>query len=495
MAIKQPQDFKRIFLFTNDDDPTRGDDNEEKKLQIVAKDAVHASIEIQLFHLKQSDGTRFDTEKFYRAILSGDGDDYNDKFLGEGCGDPQELMRRVRRKEFKKRRLARLPFYLREGLEEAGAAPAVAFDVQLFNMVHPAKRPNPIHLDKRTNRPMQIISKLMDDKTGAQLDDHEIRTFLEFAGEKTYISADEMAGLKALFPKGITLLGFKPLQSLRPDFNVRSPYFLYPDEESTTGSAKAFVALHAAMMSKKVYALARFTRAIGAAPRIVALLPQEELEEDGAQLSPPGLHAVVLPFADEVREAVSKAPKEEKEEGVEGVNVKTEVSVEGVQAAEGLVRTLRLEAFDCHQFENPALQRHYAALQAIALSEESIGWDPKKDDTTRPDEDAVDAAATPFIDAFKATYQGDEEDDMKDAMNGTRAKRSAGGGSTGGSSKRVKSEGDGSSVNWQEALAKDQIGTFTLPTLKGFLKSRGLAVGGKKSDLVDRVSLALQQER
>ena len=57
---------------------------------------------------------------------------------------------------------------------------------------------------------------------------------------------------------------------------------------------------------------------------IVALLPQEELEEDGAQLSPPGLHAVVLPFADEVREAVSKAPKEEKEEGVEGVNVKTE---------------------------------------------------------------------------------------------------------------------------------------------------------------------------
>ena len=48
-------------------------------LSTYGQDAVHASIEIQLFHLKKSDGTRFDTEKFYRAILSGDGDDYNDK--------------------------------------------------------------------------------------------------------------------------------------------------------------------------------------------------------------------------------------------------------------------------------------------------------------------------------------------------------------------------------------------------------------------------------
>ncbi len=32
----------------------------------------------------------------------------------------------------------------------------------------------------------------MDDKTGAQLDDHEVRTYLEFAGERAYISKDEM---------------------------------------------------------------------------------------------------------------------------------------------------------------------------------------------------------------------------------------------------------------------------------------------------------------
>lgn len=33
----------------------------------------------------------------------------------------------------------------------------------------------------------------MDEKTGAQLDDHEVRTYLEFAGERAYVSKDEMA--------------------------------------------------------------------------------------------------------------------------------------------------------------------------------------------------------------------------------------------------------------------------------------------------------------
>lgn len=32
----------------------------------------------------------------------------------------------------------------------------------------------------------------MDEKTGAQLDDHEVRTYLEFAGERAYVSKDEM---------------------------------------------------------------------------------------------------------------------------------------------------------------------------------------------------------------------------------------------------------------------------------------------------------------
>lgn len=42
--------------------------------------------------------------------------------------------------------------------------------------------------------------------------------------------------------------------------------------------------------------------------------------------------------------------------------------------------------------------------------------------------------------------------------------------------------------------AVQQVESFTLPMLKGFLKSRGLAVGGKKGDLVHRVKHALQED-
>ncbi|CAN0117462.1 unnamed protein product, partial [Ectocarpus sp. 8 AP-2014] len=276
-------------------------------------------------------------------------------------------------------------------------------------------------------------------------------------------------------------LGFRPNSTLRPDFNIRSPYFLYPDEESTTGSAKAFIALHAAMVDKRVYALARFTRAAGAAPRMVALLPQEEVVEDGEQLQPGGFNTVVLPFADEVREA--KAPQ------TSDGDVKLEVNEGGVSAAEGVVKALKLESFDFRKFENPVLQRHYAALQALALSEEEISWDPEKDDRTRrPDEKGLDAAGGPVLEEFKVSYGGDQEDDVPAAG----AKRSAGGSGEGSGAKRVKTEGDASKINWQEELAKGQIDRFTVPTLKSFLKTRGISATGKKGDLVARVQQALQ---
>lgn len=45
----------------------------------------------------------------------------------------------------------------------------------------------------------------MDDRTGAQLDDHEVRTYLEFAGERAYITSHEMVNSYAL---GVAILLF-----------------------------------------------------------------------------------------------------------------------------------------------------------------------------------------------------------------------------------------------------------------------------------------------
>lgn len=472
MTIKHPRDFRRIFVFTNDDDPLKGNDDEKKKVQIVAKDAMEMSIEIQLFHMKRADSV-FDPNKFYRSILTRDGDDYNEQEIGASSGEASDLANHVRRKQFKKRTLGRMPFHLCEGVEGMKSATQISFDVKVYNMIHTAKKPGYITLEARTNKPAQIITKLMDDKTGAQLDVHDIRTYLDFCGERAYVTKDEMESLKGFCPKGVTVLGFKGVDTLRPDFNYRSPYFVYPDEDSTTGSAKAFIALHAAMLSKKVFALARFTRASGAVPRMVALLAQAEEVDNGIQLSPPGMHAIFLPYAEDVREPKSTFEKAE---------IKPEVKEEGVAAAEALVIAIQLKALDCRNFENPMLQRHYAALQAVALSEEEVSWNPLKNDLTRPDNKAIDEATASIVEAFKVTYGGDQEDDVPAAG----AKRSAGGGE-GAAAKKVKMEDDISKIDWEDVAKSGKIETFTVAVLKEFLKSRALSNSGKKADLIARI--------
>lgn len=45
----------------------------------------------------------------------------------------------------------------------------------------------------RASRLVHRVSwQYMDEKTGAQLDEHEIRRYLEFCGERSYVTPDEM---------------------------------------------------------------------------------------------------------------------------------------------------------------------------------------------------------------------------------------------------------------------------------------------------------------
>lgn len=150
--------------------------------------------------------------------------------------------------------------------------------------------------------------------------------------------------LKQLQPKGLHLLGFRSLQALQPWHQLRSSYFVYPNEHSRPGSTTPFVALYSAMLQADKIAICSYVadmtalachavtcpitllhvivplslpplcccltatchsmvRSNSIEPRLVALLPQEELREEGtdAQIQPPGFNLVFLPFADEIR--------------------------------------------------------------------------------------------------------------------------------------------------------------------------------------------------
>lgn len=73
--------------------------------------------------------------------------------------------------------------------------------------------------------------------------DEQIGTFYPLGGEKIKVSKNDMNKIKSLEKPGITLLGFKPKKFIKPYHNIRTSYFLYPDEEHVSGSSQFFDAL------------------------------------------------------------------------------------------------------------------------------------------------------------------------------------------------------------------------------------------------------------
>ena len=60
------------------------------------------------------------------------------------------------------------------------------------------------------------------------------------------LTKSEEKEVRSLRPKGLTLLGFKPLSALKDWHQLTPSRFVYPDERAVKGSTAAFVALHAA---------------------------------------------------------------------------------------------------------------------------------------------------------------------------------------------------------------------------------------------------------
>jgi len=153
------------------------------------------------------------------------------------------------------------------------------------------------------------------------------------------------------------------------------------------------------MLALKKVAFCKLIARGGSFPHFVCLLPQvnyycnrtitllksiwfdkgEVLDEaDGSQLYPPGFHLIHLPFADDIRQ-VKFEP-----------NIKPDS--EQIGKAKKVVKSLRI-AFDSRNFENPALQKHYSNLQALALDRQN----PEEiEDYLIPDEEGMEQARNPL---------------------------------------------------------------------------------------------------
>ncbi|PHT39225.1 ATP-dependent DNA helicase 2 subunit KU70 [Capsicum baccatum] len=409
---------KRILLFTNEDDPF-GNLKGVVKVDMMrttlqrAKDAQDLGIAIELLPLSQPDD-EFNVSLFYADLLGLEGDDLAQfkALVGERFED---LKDQLRKRIFKKRRVRRLRLVIFNGL---------SIELNTYALIRPTNPGRITWLDSMTNLPLKGKLNTVSPLQGSSRNENENIMF----------SVAELSEVKRVSTGHLRLLGFKPLTCLKDYHNLKPATFVFPSDEEVIGGTCLFVALHRSMVRLKRFAVAFYGSS--SHPQLVALVAQLHTDPNSA------------PHATD----------------------------DQIKKASALVKRIDLKDFSVCQFANPALQRHYAVLQALALDEDEM---PEIKDETLPDEEGM---ARPGIvkalEEFKLSVYGEnyeeEDSNIEGKVEPTRKRKA----------NAMKEYGN---YDWADLADNGKLKDLTVVELKYYLGAHNLPVTGKKEVLISRI--------
>lgn len=448
--VQVKMSHKRIMLFTNDDDPHSGDSGKASRARTKASDLRDTGIFLDLMHLKKRGG--FDISLFYRDIISV----AEDADLGvhfEESSKLEDLLRKVRAKETRKRVLSRLKFKLDKD---------TALTVGIYNLVQKANKPPPVRLYRETNEPVKTKTRTFSMNTGSLLLPSDTKRSQIYGNRKIVLEKEETEQLKQFDEPGLVLIGFKPLAMLKKHHYLRPSLFVYPEESLVNGSSTLFSALLIKCLEKDVVAVCRYTPRKNIPPYFVALVPQEEeLDDQKIQVTPPGFQLVFLPYADDKRNVP--------------ITEKVMANPEQIDKMKAIVQKLRFK-YRSDSFENPMLQQHFRNLEALALD---LMEPEQVVDLTLPKVEAMNKRLGSLVDEFKDLVYPPGY-----SPEGKATKRKQDG--EGSGSKKPKVEL--SEEELKAHAAKGTLGKLTVPMLKEACKACGLKGGLKKQELLDALT-------
>ena len=398
---------RRIFIFTDNDDPIPDDRDKNVCIQ-RAKDMNDGDIMFEIFPMN-FDNKRFNLNNFYAQIIPANSDDDldggNENIFGlEQCADRlRELTKRIRQKEMKKRTLGKCPFFLTNNTK---------IYMNIYSCIKKSTKGRIYNVDAKTNKLLKSVTSLICKDTGGELYPEQVGTYQLYGNKKIIFSKEEMNKIKFLEEPGMKLLGFKSIESIKPYYNIRESYFIYPNELYSNGSSKLIDALIKQMLNKNKCAIVKFISREGSAIKLCALIPQAEKYDEDYFQTPPGFNMIVLPWADDIRsnsDIMAKNPKE-----------LPQPSDTQNELAKKIIKKMNI-SFDCRAFENYELQKFYATLQALALEEENI---EPIEDTLQPSEEGLEkvlnGADNEFREAVFGNSGGKPEDVMEKYAKGNR---------------------------------------------------------------------------
>ncbi|XP_012699008.1 ATP-dependent DNA helicase 2 subunit KU70 [Setaria italica] len=408
---------KRIPIFTNEDDPfgdmtgavktdmIRTTIQRAKVLLAFLWDAQDLGRSIELLPLSRPD-EEFNMSLFYADLIGLDGGEITE-YLPSAGEKLEDMTDQLRKRMMKKRRVKPLSFAITND---------VCIEVNTYALTHPTTTGTITWLDSVSNIPLKTERSFICNDTGALLQDPQM-CFQMYNVTVVKFSIRELSEVKRVSSHHLHLIGFKPLDCLKDYHNLRPSTFVYPCDEHIFGSTHVFVALHSSMLRLGRFALAFYGNPTR--PQLVALVQHGTMyvwkmgRGYAGQVEPPGMHMIYLPYSadirypEEVHMTSDEAPR---------------ATDEQIKKASNLLKHIDLKNFSVCQFANPALQRHYGILEALALGEDEM---PDIKDSLPDEEGLARPGVVKAIDEFKASVYGENYD--REEAEAAAAKASRGG--------------------------------------------------------------------
>lgn len=324
---------RSLYLLTDEDNPNKASVADQRRAIQRGKDLAEQGITLEVFPFNTR-GKHFDPTVFYSQLIDLE-DDYT------GVEKLTELQQAFRRKEFRKRTLATIPFSI---------TPCMTIKLKVYLLAKHISRPAPVRLQAQTNKRLKTFTKFVCERTGKELWDHELGTFMEFGKEKVKMAREDLQRIKTFAKPGLQLMGFKSSKKLKDYMNLKPAYFLHPDDKSLQGSGQVLQSLLGSMAKKDKIAVARLLPRAQSVVRFVALVPSKE---------PQGLYAIFLPFADDMRAFESLQESQNPDLPNEKL----------VEAGSLMIQQLHLTELSLVHYPNPSLQHFYSTIEALALEQ------------------------------------------------------------------------------------------------------------------------------
>ena len=489
---------RRIFLFTDNDDPITNPQDKNVLIQ-RAKDMNDSDIIFELFPMNFNDKP-FNLNNFYAHIIPANQDDDldggNENIFGiQQCNDRlRELTKRIRQKEMKKRTLGKCPFFLTNNTK---------IYMNIYSCIKKSNKGRVYNVDAKTNKLLKSVTSLICKDTGGELYPEQVGTYQLYGNKKIIFTKEEMNKIKFLEEPGMKLMGFKSIERIKPYYNIRESYFIYPNELYSNGSSKLIDALIKQMLNKNKCAIVKFIAREGSVIKLCALIPQAEKYDEDYFQTPPGFNMIVLPWADDIRSNADIMARNPKEMPLPNDNQN--------ELAKKIIKKMNI-SFDCRAFENYELQKFYATLQALALDEPNI---EPVEDTMQPNEEGLEKVLDGLDEEFRkavfGNYGGKPEEVMEKYNKGNKNKsRSKGNNSKSSrsqSKKKKKKEVDDEikdaleeenvfNDDYIKKMAKNnKLEKLKVDELKNICRNRNINTKGlKKADIISKIKNYLANE-